>query len=107
MAPVLATANEECLHRDLPVLVRQREDVGIAHARGVHRLRPLDEGGGAQAIAQDGGRFEIEILRCFRHLLLYLRLHCTRFAAEEVLRFLQQFRNPPRRCGPRRGRCTA
>ncbi len=68
MTPVLAAANEEALDRHGPALAGKREHVGIAETFGMHGLAALDVGQRAQAVAIDGGQFEVLPLRRFGHL---------------------------------------
>ena len=90
MAPVLAAANKEGLHANLPALGREREDVGIPHPARVDRLRALDKGRRAQPIAQNGRRLEIECLGSLCHLRFEIGLHLARTPGEKVLRLTDQ-----------------
>ena len=90
VAPVLPAADEERLHRDLPALGSEREDVRIAHPGRVHGLRALNEGRRAQPVAQYRGGFEVELLRSLCHLLFEVLLDGRGLATEEILGLLDQ-----------------
>ncbi|PAV73415.1 hypothetical protein WR25_02400 [Diploscapter pachys] len=94
MPPILATADEEGLDADHPVFARQSEDVGIAHALRIDRLRALHERQRLQPVAQQRGQFEVHIFRRRLHLRAELGLHLGRLAGQEVAAVVDQFLVP-------------
>src|SRR5215210_1917023 len=90
MAPIVAAADEEGLDRHHPALAGQGEYVGIPEPFRMDGLAALDEGQGAEPVAIDGGKLEIEIPRRLLHQPSQLLLNLGRLAGEEILRVRDQ-----------------
>ena len=69
VAPVLSGAEEEDLYAGLSGVLMCGNHIGFVHRRDIDVLMRLDLGQSADAIAIDGGGFEIEIVaRCLHEL---------------------------------------
>ncbi len=67
-----------------PALVRNGEDVGFLDGLGGDIALRLDEGEGAEAVAEQGGALEIEVLGGLVHVLGEVILHGLGLAGEEL-----------------------
>ena len=83
MPPILPTTNEKCLNAHHAVAMCQRENVSVAHALRVDRLRPLNKGKRPKPVADHGGAFKIQRLGGGFHFLGQFGLHSGGFAGEE------------------------
>ena len=91
MPPILTATNEERLNADLAGLRRQRENVGIAQPFGIDRLAALNEGEGAQPVAQHCGDLEIHGLGGGGHRGAELFLGVLGLARQKGAGILDQF----------------
>ena len=84
VAEILAGAQEEHLHADLPALGMGGEDVGFVDRGQGDRLVRLDVGERADAVAQHRRAFEFELGRCLVHALRQRLLNLAVAAAQEA-----------------------
>ena len=84
------------------------DHVGVDDAGDVDVLMALHQRQGADAVADQRRRLEIERSGCDLHLAGEALLHVAAAAGQKGVRLLDQRRHSPRgRCGRRRARCTA
>ena len=90
IAPILPAAEKEHLHAGLPGLLIGRDHVGIDDAGHVNVLMSLDQGEGADAVADQPRRLEIERRGGGLHLGREPQLHRAAAARQKGMRLLDQ-----------------
>ena len=90
VAPVLAAAEKEHLDAGLPARLIGRDDVGVDDPGHVDVLVALHQRQGADAVADQRRRLEIERLGGVFHLAGETLLHVVAAAGQERLRLVEQ-----------------